>query len=116
MGNNFAGWLNGLLMEAGWSNSEFARRIEVVPSTVSMWLSGQKVPSPANCISIAKELKLPPEQVLRRAGFIPDVAPEAESEEELLYIFRQLDEKTQEMIVSMIKGLIKGKSAKNDKL
>ncbi len=107
---DFSTWLNQELKVQGWTNSELARRINVVPSTVSMWLTGQKKPSAENCINIAKELNVSPENVLRIAGIMPSIPPEAQAEGELLYIFRQLDEDTQAMIVAMMRGLIATRS------
>lgn len=72
---DFVGWLTCKMSEIGWSNSELARRAGVVPSTISMIVSRKNQPTWELCSGIAKAFDLPPEDVFRRAGLLPPVAP-----------------------------------------
>jgi transcriptional regulator with XRE-family HTH domain len=68
---DFVAWLNKELKDRGWSNSELARRAGVVPSTVSMVLSGKNEPTWEFCAATAAALDEPPEKVFRLVGLLP---------------------------------------------
>lgn len=71
MDKDFSTWLIDEMNTRGWSNSELARRANVVPSTVSMIVSRRKKPGIDFCTGIARALKTPPERVFRLAGLLP---------------------------------------------
>jgi len=73
MKNEFVTWLNDELNRRGWSNSELARRANVVPSTVSMILTQEKEPSPETCVGIARAFGIAPERVFRLVGILPPI-------------------------------------------
>lgn len=71
MEKEFITWLTAEMELRGWNNSELARRANLVPSTVSMVLSGQNRPGLDFCVSIAQAFQEPPEKILRQAGLLP---------------------------------------------
>jgi len=64
-------WLIVEMNTRGWSNSELARRSDVVQSTVSLVLSGKSRPGDDLCTGIARAFRITPEEVFRRAGLLP---------------------------------------------
>jgi transcriptional regulator with XRE-family HTH domain len=72
MQTDFVIWLTEEMNERGWSNSELARRAEIVPSTISSVISGRNQPGLELCIGVARAFNYPPERVLRQAGLLPD--------------------------------------------
>jgi transcriptional regulator with XRE-family HTH domain len=75
MDTDFITWLTHQMDERDWNNTDLARRASVVPSTVSMIVSGQKRPGLAFCKGVAKAFGVSPEYVLRLAGQLPPVSP-----------------------------------------
>ena len=71
--NDLIPWILRELQERGWSQAELARRSGISAAGVSQILSEQRLPTPDFCIAIARALRIPPEDVLRRAGILPAV-------------------------------------------
>lgn len=91
----FSEWLVSVMEEKGWSKSEMARRANISPAAISDILSGRRDPGLLVCQGIAKALKVPPEEVLRHAGLIPEGETEKDyrlSKIENLYHSLQLNE------------------------
>lgn len=105
METDFITWLTDRLDDRGWSNSELARRAGVVPSTISMTLSGQKQPGIDLCIGIAKAFDEQPEYVLRLAGLLPPIPVKTQQEESLLHYFRQLPPGKQQAAIDAVCGI-----------
>jgi len=101
----FASWLTEELDKRGWSNSELARRSEVVPSTISMVISRQNQPGLDLCLGLARALHLPPEVVLRKAGLLPPEPDESELVSEMVYLVSRLDPQTQRLLVAQARAL-----------
>ena len=76
--NDFITWLNNELRERGWLDSEFARRAELSRATVSMVFSSQSNPGLEFCLGTARALKIPPEEILQRAGLLPQLPAPAD--------------------------------------
>jgi transcriptional regulator with XRE-family HTH domain len=53
------------IRDSGISQSELARRLGVSQPTVSDWISGKKTPSGDKVLSLAKEMGVTPERVLK---------------------------------------------------
>jgi transcriptional regulator with XRE-family HTH domain len=73
MSNNFITWLTDEIVSRGWSNSELARRAGISPAAISMVMSGQNRPGNEFCLGIARALGIPPEDIFRKAGLLPDL-------------------------------------------
>jgi transcriptional regulator with XRE-family HTH domain len=65
-------WLSNEINERGWSIREVSRRAGISHTTVAQILSGHRAASAAACIALARALRVPSEDVLRRAGLLPD--------------------------------------------
>jgi len=105
METDFIDWLTNELIQRSWSNSELARRAEMVPSTVSMVLNRKSNPGFDFCTSVARALGLPPEQILRRAGLLRPLPPPVAEEEEIVSILRSLTASTRRTVIAMLRGL-----------
>lgn len=73
MSDNFVPWLITELEDRDWSQRELARRADLSQTTVSLVIAQERLPSPEFCIAVAYALRIPPEDVLRRAGHLPAV-------------------------------------------
>lgn len=69
--NDFVSWLITEMNSRGWSNSELAKRADVVPSTVSLVVTGKSNPGDDLCLGISRAFRITPEEVFRRAGILP---------------------------------------------
>lgn len=87
---DFSKWLLGELNKRGWTQAELARRAEITPAQISRVLSRTQQPGPDTCAGIARALAITPEEVLRRAGYLPTEPPEVAEEKRLQYLFRRL--------------------------
>ena len=105
MGTGFDAWLMGELEQRGWSNSELARRAGVVPSTVSMILSGQNRPGFEFCVKVSRAFNLRPEAVLRRAGLLPSLPPAVEEEREAVAILRAVPALVRDTVMVQLRAL-----------
>jgi transcriptional regulator with XRE-family HTH domain len=65
---DFQDWLQTLLDEMGWGQSELASKAGVDRQIVHGWLKLGKKPSEENLQRIAKAFDVPPETVYRAAG------------------------------------------------
>lgn len=73
---SFINWLNNLLAEKGWTQAELSKRAQISPAMISSVLSGSRDPGMNFCNSVATALKLPPEEVYRVAGLLPEEPPD----------------------------------------
>ncbi|MFQ5613980.1 MAG: helix-turn-helix domain-containing protein [Anaerolineae bacterium] len=109
MENDFVTWLTKEIEKRGWSNSELARRANLVPSTISMVLNGDKRPGLDFCNGVARALNHPPEAIFRLAGLLPpdpDMDPE---EKEALHLFRQLGDAERKRILQAMRAWVEEK-------
>lgn len=106
----FAAWLESQLARREWSPTEFARRLDMRHSAVSMWLSGQRVPTPKSIDRIADTLNLDVDTVLTIAGHRPpDYTVDPDSPEaELLPLIRKIDWDADPMRLRGIKVQLEG--------
>lgn len=88
--------LNSELTKRNLSNRDAARAMGISHPTLGVILSGEK-PSYETCQKISRFLHMPLATVLSLAGLLPKRSEQTEKEEQLLYLFRQLDERQQEI-------------------
>ena len=105
MENKFVAWLIQQLQARGWTNSELARRADVVPSTISMVISEQKRPGFHLCVGIARAFGMQPEIILRKAGLLPSLPPAVIEEREAVAILRSLSDVTRGVVMQMLRNL-----------
>jgi transcriptional regulator with XRE-family HTH domain len=89
----FAIWLLNELDRQGWQQSEFAREAKITTGTLSNILNGNRKAGWDVCASIAGVLKIPPNEVFRRAGLLPEKnRPDNPEYEALKEVASNLDE------------------------
>jgi transcriptional regulator with XRE-family HTH domain len=89
---NFGTWLTLQMKECGWSSRETARRAELSPTLITNIVSQGDSPSFDTCAALARAFNKPVTELLHLAGLVP-ADPGYDSEtEELLHLFRQLDD------------------------
>jgi len=102
MVSDFVTWLTTEIDKRGWTNNEFARRAGVTSPTISLVISEKRGPGPEFCLGAAKALKIPPEEVFRRAGILPPLpAPDNDPtlEEITAYLKRLSSEDRKEVLM-----------------
>ena len=100
----FNEWLMHELERRGWNNSELARRAGVVPSTISMIISGQKEPGDKTLRGIARAFNLPPANVFRMAGLLPTRPMGGEDVDELLFYYFRMSEEDKTALRRVAQG------------
>lgn len=71
MNAEFAQWLQAMLDEKGWSQSEAARRGNISSQMVNAILNGYANPGLDFCRGLARAFGMDLEEVLRHAGILP---------------------------------------------
>lgn len=106
----FANWLSLLLFERNMTQAELARQIGATRQTISNVINVQKGPGNSLLTAISRAFDIPPEEVFRAAGILPDAdsvedkmletinfklssLPDNEREEILRFIDFKLEEK-----------------------
>ncbi len=90
---DFILWLREEIRNRGWKQADFARKASLAPSTVSMVLKMQKSPGMSFCRRTAKALNLPPDEILIKAGYLPNTEREIE------------EDKTFQQIIEVVRDL-----------
>jgi len=103
MENEFSTWLTTEMNRRGWSNSELARRAEIVPSAISMVISGHRGPGLDLCVGLSRAFKIPPEDVLRKAGLLPPLPlPDDPTLQELFAYCKRLSPQARKEILEYV--------------
>lgn len=102
---NLSTWLAKQVETRGWSLRELARRASVSHTAIARAVSGETTPDANTCVGIARALGEQPEHVLRLAGYLPSLPPEATEEKEVISIFRSLPRHRRESALAMLRGL-----------
>lgn len=90
--NTFSTWLLHELNRRGWSQADLARKAYMTTSTVSNLLNGRRQVGLGTANSLAKAFRVPVPEILSVAGLIPKIPESTAEEEQLLYLFRQMNE------------------------
>jgi len=101
----FGDWLLTAIEDKGWKQAELARRAHIKDATLSRIITGSRQIGPDVAQSIARALKVPPEQVYRKAGLLPPSSPRAEDIEEALWILGGLSARMRLTVLAMLRGL-----------
>ena len=107
MGNliEFAKWLESALSLRGWSAADLARFSGVAPAQISRILNGERGVGPDSCIAIARAFELPPEDIFRRAGLLPELPAGSDARylQELRDLMGRLSVEEREDILAYVK-------------
>lgn len=69
--DTFVEWLQAELRVRDWTQADLARRSRVSQTHLSRIVNGSRKPGPEALVSIARALRIQPEEVFRQAGIIP---------------------------------------------
>lgn len=105
MESKLSSWLNAELQARGWSERELARRAGVSHTAINNALTQQYNTRLDTYRGIAKALGMPLDEVLRRAGELPERPPSVIEEEPATYIIRELSPETRRAALAMLQGL-----------
>ena len=87
----FLDWLDGLLRETGFSDSEASQRAGLSHSAIYDIRSGVR-PGIKKCEALARLFGYPLEHVLRLAGYLPPVSTDSGIDARAAYLIHQLRE------------------------
>jgi transcriptional regulator with XRE-family HTH domain len=107
--DNFTEWLMEELNRRDWTPAALANKAGINAGSLSHILNKNRNPGPEVCVSIARALNIPPEEVFRRAGLLPTKPLEATGESELLYLYRQLDQGKQILALSTLRAWVESR-------
>jgi transcriptional regulator with XRE-family HTH domain len=107
MDNNLATWLNIETETRGWSLRELARRVGVSHTTIINIANQQRRPSADLCRRIALALHVPPEEVFRKAGLLPQLPKQDKATRELNDILPLLTDEELELLLHAARGMLK---------
>jgi len=110
--SDFTDWIKEELTLRGWTQNDLARRANISSGGLSLIMTEQRGITASVCRSISRALKLPEEEVFRRAGLLSDkktpiVADEREKLSvkimlDLLKHLSQLDEREQQDVLAYV--------------
>jgi transcriptional regulator with XRE-family HTH domain len=86
----FKEWLTKEMQSRGWNINDLARAAGVSRGALGNIVRGERSAGPDVCTGIANAFKLPPEQVFRRAGLLPQATPLHETIEQISHIMNLL--------------------------
>lgn len=107
MSDKLAAWINIQLKENGWSIREFSRRVGISHTHAARIINAEVIPSAEICSSIARVFKVSPVTVLIYAGLLQERTENTRHRQELLYLFEQLNDNTQETVLTMLRGYVR---------
>ena len=98
----FREWFISQMVEKDLKQADIMRMTGLTRSAISQLANGIISPSSETCGKLAKALKLPVEEVYRKAGILKPVAKQTAQTEELLYLFEQFpDDEKADLITYM---------------
>lgn len=96
---NMSEWLRSKLSETGITQAELSRRSGVSQGHITKVLNGDRGLGEQALKGIAEAFNVPPEEVFRAAGILPKVPQTTAQEEQLLFMFRQMNDKQRQDIL-----------------
>jgi transcriptional regulator with XRE-family HTH domain len=100
---SFADWLQQTLDERGMNQLDLAKVAEVGSGSISDVISGRRKVGRNLATAIAKGLKLPPEFVFQKAGFLPPDKEHSDEINQILHEIEGMSKEEQEEILSYIR-------------
>jgi transcriptional regulator with XRE-family HTH domain len=115
METSFGEWLSRELKIKKISQAELARLSNVTPAQISRVINGSRGIGEAALISISNALRIPPEEVFRHAGWLPQNEGANKLQERLDYLFNSFkDPANKQRAVDLIEFL-KNQEDKGDR-
>lgn len=118
MKNDFGEWLQNMIDQRGWSQSELARRAGTTSTTVSRVLSKERLPGVDFCRGVARAFNMTDVDVMRIAGLAsnqsPDDAPP--SVREMISKFTRLSDEDQAYMLKIVTALDEAEQAQKRRI
>ena len=86
---DFGEYLKEVLENKGWTQGELSRRSGVSRGAISNIIKKRRLPSPESCVNFAHALNIPPETILRMAGYLPEVDADSATTRKILEYARR---------------------------
>lgn len=103
----FNDWLLERLKENGWSQADLARHSGLTRGAISNYVNG-RVPDEVALRKIAKAFNIPPENIFRVAGVLPQTTDDPWINE-IAYKLKMLDDSRRNLVDKFIKMLLDDK-------
>lgn len=103
MNEEFPYWIRAQADERGWSLREVAKRAKISTGALNQVLGQGYGAGPSFCISISKAFGIPPEDVFRLAGILPQI--QREEWEEMQGYFTILPKEDLYILLRMAKNM-----------
>lgn len=83
----------------GWKQADLARYAGLDSGLINNYISGRRNIGATSALAIAKAFKVAPEIVFRKVGLLPNRDESTAEEEQLLYLFRQMNANEREAVL-----------------
>lgn len=100
---DFVVWLEDILITKNLTASELAKRAHIDKGIISRVLNRERKPSTETLAAIANALKIPTEEVFRKAGILPEKPEIDPLMEDLLYTLSRLPQEDQDELLELAK-------------
>jgi transcriptional regulator with XRE-family HTH domain len=108
----FGMWLAKEIEERGWSMDELSQRCDVNRDTILRVVGGARRPSSDLCTRIANAFEITWREVIVYACMLDRVPSETARLEEMKFLFTELSDEEQDMILTQIRALVERKRQK----
>ena len=102
-------YINNELDRKGMIQAELSRKSGLDSGWISNLISGSKELGLVSLIGLSKGLGVSADAILRAAGYLPSVSAHAEQNQQLTYLFDQMDERKREEMIFYAELLLKRK-------
>lgn len=116
----FTEWLLSEMEKREWSQSYLADRLGLTRAAISNIVNNVNMPSNDTCEKLAQVLRLPVEEVYRRAGLLPPKSPHEEQIERIYYKLSTLEDDDRKQVEEYIEFMLQrnegaGKKSNDDR-
>lgn len=114
---SFSDWMVKELDNRGWSQADLSRASGLTDATISRVLSETRNPGKDFCVKVAKAFVMSPEDVMRKAGILPDMPNLIEdmTVKQIYDAVRMLDIDEREELLRYVLWRIQEQSRRKDK-
>jgi len=107
MSEKFTNWLNTMMSERGWNQTETANKSDLSRTTISDFLAGTAPIGFEACNKLAKAFNAYSPDVFRIAGLIPNIPQKNAETERMLFMLDRLSDKDRQTILDMMEFLLR---------
>ena len=106
----FVSFIKEELKKRNWSHAELARRSGISQAHISRVLNSDYQPGLELLNSLSTSFNLPPEQLFRLANILPERTNSNQENEELIFLFSQLNQEYKNIVLDFMQILINRKN------